>query len=53
MSQLVEGNIPSNTVCPFRVECSSASNGQCHHQGLSHSVPFSCGFARLFEIFKK
>jgi hypothetical protein len=53
MKQLVEGKISANTECPFRARCPSASDGTCHHKGTAHPVPFSCGFARLFEIFGK
>ena len=53
MSVLVEGKIPANTECPFRNECNEAANGDCGHQGTAHTVPYSCGYARLFNIFTK
>jgi len=50
MAQLVKGKIPANTVCPYRDQCPSASNGDCGHKGKEHTVPYSCGYARLFKI---
>jgi hypothetical protein len=50
MNQLVEGRIPAHTPCPFRSECTEAANGHCAHMGTEHTVPFSCGYARLFNI---
>jgi hypothetical protein len=50
MSKLVEGRIPANTVCPFRSQCKSASDGTCGHQGVEHPVAYSCGIARLINI---
>lgn len=50
MSELVEGKIPANTVCPYRTECTEAQNGNCGHRGTEHTVPYSCGYARLFKI---
>jgi hypothetical protein len=52
MNQLVEGKIPPNTVCPFKTECNEALNGNCGHNGMLHTVPYSCGYARLFNTFK-
>jgi hypothetical protein len=52
MKQLVQGKIPAFTDCPFRARCPSGTNGKCAQQGVNHPVPFSCGFARAFEIFK-
>ena len=48
---LVEGKIPAFTDCPFRAQCPSGINGNCKQQGVAHPVPFSCGYARAFEIF--
>ena len=53
MKQLVEGKIPAFTDCFFRSQCPSGTNGQCSQKGAAHPVPFSCGYARLFEIFKE
>ena len=50
MGQLVEGKIPANTVCPYRESCTEARNGNCGHMGKEHTVPYSCGYARLFKI---
>lgn len=50
MGQLVEGKIPANTVCPYRESCTEAQNGNCGHMGKEHTVPYSCGYARLFKI---
>lgn len=49
---LVNGKIPANTECPFRSNCGSALDGNCHHQGIIHAVPYSCATARVFEIAK-
>jgi hypothetical protein len=46
---LVDGNIPANTVCPFKFECKLAPT--CHHMGKDHSVSYSCACARLHEMF--
>jgi len=53
MTQLVNGRIPANTVCPYRDECPSAANGDCGHKGVEHTVAYSCGFARLFNTFQR
>lgn len=53
MTLLVEGRIPANTVCPFRQECNEAKNGDCGHLGVEHTVAYSCGYARLFNIFTR
>lgn len=52
-SQLVNGRIPIGQECPFRAECAEAQNGHCAHKGTEHTVAFSCGYARLFDIFRK
>ena len=51
MKHLVNGKIPAQTVCPFRIACPEALSNQCSHKGVEHTVPFSCGYARAFEIF--
>jgi hypothetical protein len=53
VAKLVKGKIPVNTPCPFKDECSSAKNKTCAHKGLEHTVSFSCGYARAFQIFKR
>lgn len=50
--KLVQGKIPAYTVCFWRSQCPSAQNNTCHHKGINHAVPFSCGFARAFKIFQ-
>lgn len=50
-SQLVFGKIPPHTVCPFRTQCNYALRNECHHKGVEHTIPFSCGTARMFQIF--
>lgn len=50
MQTLVDGKIPANTVCPFRAKCEIAQNDACKHNGVNHTVPFSCAAARGFEI---
>lgn len=49
---LVNGRIPANTVCPFRDSCNESKNGNCGHTGLLHNVPYSCGYARLFNLIR-
>lgn len=51
--RLVDGKIPANTACPYRVDCPSAQSFTCGHKGGDHPVPFSCGYARLFEIYNR
>lgn len=53
MNKLVEGKIPVGTVCPFRAQCSSAVNGTCGHLSENHTVAYSCGYARLFNIMQR
>lgn len=53
MNELVNGRIPSNTVCPFRAQCMAAIRNQCKHFGTEHNVPFSCGYARWFALESK
>ena len=50
MSKLVQGKIPVATVCPFRSMCPYAKNKECGHKGVDHTVVYSCGAARLFDI---
>lgn len=50
LSILVDGKIPANTPCPYTDRC-DPNKEFCHHKGVDHQVPFSCGFARAFEIF--
>jgi uncharacterized protein (DUF983 family) len=51
MTKLVQGKIPAFTDCPFRARCPSGTNGKCYQQGVKHPVPYSCGTARMFNIF--
>ena len=51
MRVLQQGLIPERTVCPFKEDCPEAYNGNCGHTGVEHTVPYSCGYARLFDIF--
>jgi hypothetical protein len=53
MTQLVQGKIPANTVCPYRSECHYAARDWCAHKGEAHSVPFSCGLARAFALVQR
>lgn len=50
MNKLVQGKIPVGTVCPFRSMCNYAKNNDCGHKGVEHTVAYSCGAARLFNI---
>jgi hypothetical protein len=43
--------IPANTECFFRAQCPEVVN--CAHQGVDHSVPFSCGLARYFDLERR
>jgi len=47
-SWLVDGKIPANTICPFRIVCTMTRI--CSHQGYRHNVPFSCGSARAYDL---
>jgi hypothetical protein len=53
MSHLVEGKIPSHTECPFRSQCSFAENNTCHHNGKAHTIAYSCGAARAFDLVNR
>ena len=46
--KLVNGCIPPYTECPYKSKCVMVNN--CYHLGRKHSVAFSCGFARTFEV---
>lgn len=49
-SKLDNGKIPAHTVCPFRDQCGFVEAGTCHHKGTEHTVQFSCGAARAYDI---
>ena len=49
-SKLVDGKIPEHTVCPFREKCEIAISGNCNHNGVEHTVSFSCASARGFDL---
>lgn len=51
IQKLVDGMIPAYSQCPFASACELKKVDNCGHQGERHSVPYSCGLARLFEIF--
>lgn len=53
MAFLVEGRIPPKTECIFRSICPDARDEHCSHQGVYHEVPFSCGYARAFDLLGK
>lgn len=53
MSKLVDGRIPANTVCPFRISYEIATAGQCHHLGDMHYNAFSCATARGFDLIER
>lgn len=44
------GRIPAHTECPFKAKCGDIG---CHHKGKEHTVPFSCGMARGWEIVER
>jgi hypothetical protein len=50
MSLLEDGLIPAGQECPFKDQCEVAIEGRCYHNGKDHTVAFSCGLARAFEI---
>ena len=47
-AKLIEGKIPIGCVCPFKDKC--VIKDVCEHKGESHGKPFSCAFARAYEI---
>lgn len=49
-SLLVDGNIPAHTTCPFAGECGLNKDGNCGHQGVNHTVDYSCALARAFDL---
>ena len=49
-TQLVEGKIPAGTACPFTGKCAFAQDKTCHHNGTNHTVDYSCGAARAFDL---
>ena len=46
-----DGCIPAHTKCPWWDECGLKE--MCHHQGVKHDVPFSCGLARGWEMLER
>lgn len=52
-SKLVKGRIPAHTNCPYAGKCSEPDTGFCRHKGVWHTVEFSCGFARAFDLIQK
>lgn len=52
-TQLHEGKIPAHTECPFKAECNDGVKGWCAHKGKEHTVPFSCGTARAFDLIAR
>lgn len=51
VDKLVGGCIPAHTECPYKENCDYVEG--CHHKGVEHEVPFSCGAARFYRVFKK
>ena len=51
--QLVNGRIPAGQECPFTSMCSLKAANQCDHKGISHTVDFSCGAARAYDIDRR
>lgn len=49
-SKLVQGRIPIGQECPFKSQCPYVPAGDCGHQGIKHTVAYSCGTARLFDL---
>ena len=49
-SKLKNGLIPAGTECPFKDEC---NDSLCKHQGVWHTVNFSCAFARGFDLIHR
>lgn len=49
--KLVEGKLPTGTICPYRSDCGIAADNRCHHKSLDHSVSYSCGSARAYAMF--
>jgi hypothetical protein len=48
--KLIDGRIPAFTECPYKDKCEAKV---CHHTGTKHKIPFSCAFARAFELLEK
>lgn len=50
-SKLVHGKIPAGTICPFRGECELAKADSCGHLSEAHTIAYSCGAARAYDLF--
>lgn len=50
MRVLANGKIAAHQVCPWRIQCPQAQAGVCAHNGVKHTIEFSCGMARAFDI---
>ena len=49
-TKLKDGKIPAHTECPFLHQCPEPKAGWCAHNGINHSVEFSCGTARMWDM---
>ena len=49
-SKLLAGKIPARTECPYVNICDIKAMGECNHQGINHTMSFSCGVARAYDI---
>lgn len=58
ISKLVDGKIPAHTVCPFRSTCdrvafkfpdSKKVYCFCYHQGIEHTVNYTCSVATNYD----
>jgi ribosomal protein L32 len=53
MTLLINGKIPARTECPFKDRCPFVTNKTCHHRGIEHTIAFSCGAARAFDLIQR
>lgn len=49
-SNLVNGNIPAYTECPYHEDCEMYVNNKCYHDGLDHTCEYSCSIARALDM---
>ena len=52
-TKLVNGRIPAHAPCPFRERCELFHACECQHKGELHTVDFSCGAARAFDLSER
>ncbi len=51
--KLINGRLPIHTECPAKVTNGCGLAQDCQHEGVQHSVPYSCGALRFWQYTKE